>query len=264
MPHKRETEPESTPANQDASFAGAAPADEREAIDAPPAGSDPQHPSPQLLLWAYRNAIFPMVDNERGKVEWFSPDPRAIVPLHPEDAFHIQKNLAREVRKGQFAIRCDTAFERVMRECAADRSDENPSWMDERLLRPYVQLFEMGHAHSIEAWLPPPHNELVGGLYGVHVGGAFFGESMFSRPEQGGSNSSKICLVHLVRWLRSRGFLLLDTQFSNPHLDQFGCVEIPARVYEAILSQAVKMDTTWGEFSPKSKMEPRMDSDEHG
>ena len=215
--------------------------------DEPPEGCDPQHPTAEMLLWAYSHAIFPMVDPERDRIEWFHPDPRGIIPLQPVEAFIIPKNLAREVRKGRFEIRCDTAFERVMRECATDRSRDNRSWMNERLLQPYLRLFETGHAHSIEAWL---NDELVGGLYGVHIGGAYFGESMFSRPAKGGSNSSKVCLVHLVRWLRSRGFLLLDTQFSNEHLEQFGCVEIEASDYHALLAQAVDAGVAWGDFSP--------------
>lgn len=215
--------------------------------DAPPEGLDPQHPTAEVLLWAYSHAIFPMADPERDEIEWFHPDPRGIIPLQPVEAFVIPKNLAREVRKSRFAIRCDTAFERVMRECATARSLDNRSWMNDRLLQPYLRLFETGHAHSIEAWL---QDELVGGLYGVHIGGAFFGESMFSRPAKGGSNSSKVCLVHLVRWLRSRGFLLLDTQFSNEHLEQFGCVEIDAAEYHVLLAEAVDADVAWGDFSP--------------
>ena len=211
--------------------------------DAPPPGSDPQHPTAAMLLWAYRHAIFPMVDPDRDVIEWFHPDPRGIIPLQPVEAFHIPKNLAREVRKARFHIRTDTAFERVMRECATDRTRFNRCWMNERLLAAYVKLFEIGHAHSIEAWL---EDELVGGLYGVHIGGAFFGESMFSRPAIGGSNSSKVCLVHLVHHLRERGFTLLDTQFSNDHLDQFGCVEIDAEHYHMLLSKAVAMNIPWG------------------
>ncbi len=248
MPRNHDSEPDSRPATPAAAAVRASEADEP--IDVPPPGANPQKPTAELLLWAYRNAIFPMVDPERGRIEWFSPDPRAVLPLQPPDAFHVPRNLAREVRKGRFMIRSDTAFARVMRECATDRGGDNLIWMNERLLQAYLKLFEMGHAHSIEAWLAPPQNELVGGLYGVHIGGAFFRESMFSRPEKGGSNSSKVCLVHLVRWLRQRGFLLLDTQFANDHIMQFGCVEIPAGVYEAILSQAVKAPADWGQFSP--------------
>lgn len=210
--------------------------------DAPPPGSDPQRPTAEMLLWAYRHAFFPMVDPDRDFIEWFHPDPRGIIPLKPVEAFHIPRNLAREVRKAKFTIRTDTAFERVMRECATDRTRFNRSWMNERLLAAYVKLFDIGHAHSIEAWLD---ESLVGGLYGVHIGGAFFGESMFSRPAIGGSNSSKVCLVHLVQHLRKRGFGLLDTQFSNDHLDQFGCMEIDAEAYHNLLAEAVALDVSW-------------------
>jgi leucyl/phenylalanyl-tRNA--protein transferase len=220
--------------------------------DNPPAGSDPQQPTAELLLWAYAHAIFPMVDPERDVIDWFHPDPRGIIPLQPVEAFHIPKNLAREVRKSRFTIRSDGAFERVMRECATDRSRDNRSWMNERLLAAYIELFSRGHAHSIEAWL---NDQLVGGLYGVHIGGAFFGESMFSRPPHG-SNSSKVCLVHLVNWLRARGFTLLDTQFQNDHLERFGCVEVAAKAYHAMLAQAVKAKATWGEFEPLAASRP--------
>lgn len=183
-----------------------------------------------------------MADPETGIVSWYSPDPRGVFPLDPPEAFRVPRNLEREVRKGKFVIRSDAAFEQVIRQCSRPRSDDNQSWLNEQMIGTYVRLHEMGHAHSVEAWL---EDHLVGGLYGVHIGKAFFGESMFSRPEEGGSNASKICLVHLVRRLRERGFALLDTQFWNPHLDQFGCVEIPAADYERQLSLAVRADASW-------------------
>lgn len=194
------------------------------------------------LLTAYANAIFPMADPDTDEIHWYSPDPRGIIPL---DQFHVPKNLARAVRQNKFAIRSDTAFEQVIRHCAQPRSDDNGSWMTEPLMQAYLELHEHGFAHSIEAWLD---DQLVGGLYGVHLGGAFFGESMFSRPDLGGSNASKICLVHLVRWLKHRGFTLLDTQFVNDHLLQFGCVEIPHYEYLRRLEHAIVQNVTWGEF----------------
>lgn len=195
-----------------------------------------------MLRWAYANAIFPMADPLSGQIEWFSPDPRGIIPL---DAFHVPKNLAREVRRQRFDIRADTAFKRVMRACATPRSSDNLSWIDHRIIDAYVQLHHEGNAHSIEAWLD---DRLVGGLYGVHLGGAFFGESMFTRPDLGGTNASKICLVHLVHWLRARGFTLLDTQFWNEHLDQFGCIEISREAYLERLEQAMHQPAVWGTF----------------
>lgn len=197
--------------------------------------------TPELLLNAYRHGIFPMADPWSGRIEWYCPNPRAILPL---DDFHVSKNLARLVRQNSFEIRCDTAFEQVMRECAKPREINNETWIDGRFIRAYTQLHKLGHAHSVEAW---KDGVLVGGLYGVHPGGAVFcGESMFSRPELGGTNASKVCLVHLVNHLRERGFVLLDTQFWNPHVDQFGCVEIPRREYLDQLRAALNLNINWG------------------
>jgi leucyl/phenylalanyl-tRNA--protein transferase len=208
----------------------------------PPSGADLQRPSPELLLWAYGHSLFPMADPDTGRIDWFSPDPRAIFPLHPPDAFHTPRNVARLVRQNKFDIRTDTAFEPVMRACARHRNAENLTWISEQMIQSYRQLFDSGFAHSIEAWRA---DRLVGGLYGVHIGGAFFGESMFSRPDIGGSNSSKVCLVHLVKHLRQRGFVLLDTQWSTPHLQRFGCVEISAEDYFELLQRAIRVNARW-------------------
>ena len=184
----------------------------------PPAGADLQNPSPDLLLWAYGHGVFPMGDPESGRLEWFSPDPRGIIPLHPSDAFQIPKNLAREVRKNRFEIRTDAAFEQVMRGCATDRGGFNRSWINETIIRTYCQLHQMGHAHSVEA-----------------------------------CNSSKVCLVHLVQHLRALGFTLLDTQFWNEHLDQFGCIEIPAAEYLGMLQSAMRLPVVWGTIEPATR-----------
>ncbi|MEE9131308.1 MAG: leucyl/phenylalanyl-tRNA--protein transferase [Phycisphaerales bacterium] len=210
--------------------------------DTPPDEADPQRLTPALLRWAYRQGWFPMANPEAGAIEWFNPDPRAIIPL---DAFHVPATLSREVRKERFEIRCDTVFEGVMRACAAPRAPDDLTWIDGTMIEAYVRLHEQGSAHCLEAWRG---DQLVGGLYGVHVGGAFFGESMFSRPDLGGTNASKVCLVHLVGWLRHRGFTLLDTQFGTEHLDQFGCVEIDRRQYLVRLADAVQRDVAWGDF----------------
>ena len=210
--------------------------------DTPPDEADPQRLTPALLRWAYRQGWFPMANPEAGAIEWFNPDPRAIIPL---DAFHVPATLSREVRKGRFEIRCDTVFEGVMRACAAPRAPDDLTWIDDAMIEAYVRLHEQGSAHCLEAWRG---DQLVGGLYGVHVGGAFFGESMFSRPDLGGTNASKVCLVHLVGWLRHRGFTLLDTQFGTEHLEQFGCVEIDRRQYLVRLADAVQRDIAWGDF----------------
>ncbi len=188
---------------------------------------------------AYSRGIFPMVDTASGRVEWYSPDPRGVIPLA---AFHASKSLGRVVRGGRFAIRTDTCFEQVMRLCAEARPGREGSWIDERLVQAYVGLHDDGAAHSIEAWRD---GELVGGLYGVHLGAAFFGESMFSLPKRGGTDASKVCLVRLVDLLRERDFALLDTQFWNEHLDQFGCAEIPREQYLRELATALTREAAW-------------------
>jgi len=217
---------------------------------APPRDADAQKPTPELLLWAYSHALFPMANVEMQRIEWYSPDPRGIFPLDPPQAFHIPKNLQRQLRRCPFELRSDTQFEKVMRACAVPRNDDNGTWMNETLHKAYMGLFQTGHAHSIEAWR---EGNLVGGLYGVHIGGAFFGESMFSLPHLGGTNSSKICLVHLMHWLRTRGFTLLDTQFWNEHLDQFGCIEISGPEYLTMLTNALRRPVAWGKFAARTK-----------
>jgi leucyl/phenylalanyl-tRNA--protein transferase len=202
------------------------------------ARADPDQPSAELLIEAYRRGIFPMV-SDAARLEWYSPDPRGVLPL---DGFHVPRSLARLVRSGRFELRTDTCFETVMRACAAPRPDADGTWIDERLIAAYCDLHRRGAAHSIEAYF---EDQLVGGLYGVHLGRAFFGESMFSRPDQGGSNASKVCLVRLVALLRERGFLLLDTQFQNEHLRQFGCVEIPRDEYLRLLTEALHRRAPW-------------------
>jgi len=205
---------------------------------------DPQRPNAHLLELAYRQGVFPMADPPRRRLEWFSPDPRGILPL---DGFHVPKSLARVVRSRRFEVRTDTAFEIVMRACAEPRPGEHGTWIDERLIRAYVELHALGHAHSVEAWRG---GRLVGGLYGVHFGGAFFGESMFTRPALGGANASKVCLVALVERMFARGFRLLDTQFTTPHLERFGAVEIPRRAYLAMLEDALSIEAPWDDAGP--------------
>jgi len=209
-----------------------------------PAPKAPAEPPTDLLVAAYCQGIFPMADPDSGELSWYSPEPRAIIPL---DTFHVPANLARLVRSGRFEIRSDCDFEAVMRACAKPRPSDDQTWIDERLVRAYVALHEIGHAHSVEAWRD---GRLVGGLYGVHVGGAFFGESMFIKPDEGGSGGSKVCLVHLVEHLRARGFILLDTQFWNPHLEQFGCEEIRRDDYLHRVEKAVALPVTWGYLRP--------------
>jgi leucyl/phenylalanyl-tRNA---protein transferase len=183
-----------------------------------------------LLLEAYRLGVFPMaMDN--GEIRWFSPEPRTILPL---DAFHVPHGLKRERKTLAIEIRIDTRFADVMRECAA-RPD---TWINDEIIESYTRLHELGHAHSVEAWSV---NELVGGLYGVAIGGAFFGESMFHRA----TGASKIALWALVDRLRERRFALLDTQWLTPHLKQFGAREIPRQLYLHLLNAAIDLPRTF-------------------
>lgn len=187
---------------------------------------------PALLVHAYRQGVFPMA-MEDGEIGWFSPDPRGILPL---DAVHLSSRLARVVRSGRFEVAVDRDFEGVMRACAADR-DEG-TWISEDIIASYVALHQEGIAHSVEAWRA---GRLVGGLYGVHLGGAFFGESMFHVE----TDASKVALVALVTRLRDRGFSLLDIQWVTPHLATFGAIEIPRDEYLARLARALVRPCTF-------------------
>jgi len=179
-----------------------------------------------LLLHGYRLGVFPMA-MEDGEIRWFSPNPRTILPL---DAFHVPHGLRRERRKRSIEIQINTRFGEVIRACA-DRAD---TWINQEIIESYLNLHSLGWAHSVEAWLA---NELVGGLYGVAIGGAFFGESMFHRV----TGTSKIALWALVDRLRDRCFKLLDTQWMTPHLEQFGAREIPRALYLHLLNEAIDL-----------------------
>jgi leucyl/phenylalanyl-tRNA--protein transferase len=194
----------------------------------------------ELLVSAYSSGWFPMAV-EPGEIRWYSPDPRGVIPL---DAFRISTRLARTWRSGRFSIEVDRQFEDVIRACAdEDRDPDEPgSWIDGELIASYCALHERGVAHSVEAW---QDGRLVGGLYGVALGGAFFGESMFHRA----TDASKVALIALVERLRSRGYRLLDTQWVTDHLLQFGAVEIPRRRYLQLLDAALKLDCRFVEKS---------------
>ncbi len=181
---------------------------------------------PDLLLHAYRSGVFPMA-MENGEIAWFSPDPRAIIPL---DEFHVPHGLRRRLKRREFEIRIDQSFEEVMRACA----ERDETWINEEIVESYVELHHRGAAHSVEAW---QNGELAGGLYGVAQGGAFFGESMFHRV----TDASKIALHALVERLRARGFTLLDTQWITPHLRTLGAFEIPRSVYRQLLAESLKL-----------------------
>ena len=187
----------------------------------------------ELLLKGYRTGVFPMAINLRGDIAWFSPDPRAIIPL--DDRFHVAKSLQRTVRQKRFEVTFDRDFPSVIRACAKTHGD---TWISKEIINAYSLLHAEGHVHSIETRI---EGQLVGGLYGVHVGGAFFGESMFHLA----TDASKIALVGLVEHLRSRGFALLDTQWMTPHLERFGTMLVSKGAYLQMLDDAVKMDVTW-------------------
>lgn len=198
-----------------------------------------QDPSPDELLAAYARGLFPMADRASGELVWHSPDPRAILPL---DRFEIPSGMRRVLRSGRFEIRLDTEFEAVMRACATPRCPGDEQWIDERLITLYGRLHAMGTAHTVEAWR---QGVLVGGLYGVRLGAAFFAESMFHRAEAGGSDASKVCLVRLVEILRAGGFDLVDVQYLTPHLARFGCLEIPRADYLERLARALRRTAAW-------------------
>jgi len=187
--------------------------------------------SPEILLRAYASGIFPMAETaDDPELFWVDPKRRGIIPL---DAFHVPRRLRRIVRQNVFTIRCDTAFEAVMQGCA-EASDKRPNtWINDEILELYTGLFARGAAHSVECW---HEGELVGGLYGVSLGAAFFGESMFSRV----TDASKVALVHLVARLRYGRYRLLDTQFVTPHLAQFGAIEISRARYHRLLAEALR------------------------
>lgn len=186
--------------------------------------------TPEMLLRAYSIGLFPMAESaDDPELFWVQPDVRGIIPL---DDFHVPRSLAKTMRKSPFDIRVNTAFRAVMLKCGEPAEDRPTTWINQTILDLYGQLHEMGHAHSVEAY---EDDELVGGLYGVSLGAAFFGESMFSRR----TNASKICLVHLVERLRARHFQLLDTQFTTEHLKTFGAIDIPKTRYEILLAGAV-------------------------
>jgi len=181
---------------------------------------------PDLLLEAYASGIFPM-GMPGGDIRWFSPDPRGILPL---ESFHTPHGLKKALRNPAWKIRVDTAFGEVVEACA----EREETWITESIADSYYQLHQDGHAHSVEVWRD---GVLAGGLYGVSLGGAFFGESMFHRV----TDASKVALWHLVKILKEGGFTLLDSQWTTPHLEQFGAVEIPRDLYLERLAVAVNL-----------------------
>src|SRR5581483_7786987 len=186
--------------------------------------------TPQVLLKAYAVGIFPMAESaEDPGLYWIEPEARGIIPL---DRSHLPRRLARTVAQDVFEIRIDTDFQAVIGGCAAASRGRAKTWINARIRRLYGELFALGHCHTVEAW---KEGELVGGLYGVRLGAAFFGESMFSRER----DASKVALVHLVARLRAGDFRLLDTQFTTAHLKQFGAIDVDRRQYHRLLEAAI-------------------------
>lgn len=225
----------------------------------------------EVASW-YARGLFPMADPDLGDIGLYDPDPRAIIPLSEREGLHLPRRLMRTVRSGRFLVTSDRSFERVVAECAAPRSPKPQSrsvsadtWIDATLEAIYGILHRAGLAHSVEVWLPPAGSSLptaeaaiaaglgfspatwrlVGGLFGVQTGAAFCAESMFSRPTHGGTDASKVALVRLILALQHAEFSILDTQFVNPHLEQFGCCEITRDEFHARLGSAREREMAW-------------------
>jgi leucyl/phenylalanyl-tRNA--protein transferase len=195
--------------------------------------------TPQILLKAYAAGIFPMAESaEDNALYWVEPEERGIFPL---DGLRISRSLRKRIRQRRFDVRVDTAFNDVIAACAEKAPDRKTTWINQRIKSLYGQLYRMGCCHSVECWRG---NRLVGGLYGVRIGGAFFGESMFSREP----DASKVALVHLVARLKTGGFHLLDAQFTTPHLESLGARSISRADYHVLLEQAIEADAEFFKF----------------
>lgn len=199
----------------------------------------------ELIIHAYAQGIFPMAENAASTdVYWVDPELRGIIPL---DRFHLPRKLAKKIRQCPFEIRIDTSFLKVIEGCAASFAhlDREETWINDQIISLYAQLFDDGFVHTVECW---QEDQLVGGLYGVAIGGAFCGESMFHRV----TDASKVALAYLVARLRVGGYSLLDTQFITPHLTQFGALEISRNDYKMRLEKALKADGNFYSLSPDS------------
>ena len=197
--------------------------------------------TPDLLLNAYCQGVFPMADGPAGEVGWYAPDPRAVQPFadgDPLGTFKLRRSLAKRVRNGGLQITTNRCFADVIHACAQPRSADNGVWISDEIQRVYTDLHHAGFAHSVEAWR---EGQLVGGLYGVAIGAAFFGESMFSREP----DASQVTYVWLIEHLRQQGYQLLDVQFVNPHIEQFGVVEVASDDYLKMLEDAIQSERIW-------------------
>jgi leucyl/phenylalanyl-tRNA--protein transferase len=202
--------------------------------------------TPELVLRAYRHGLFPMAETRHGgRLFWLDPERRGVLPL---DRFHLSRRLLRTVLSGTFEIQADTDFAGTIAACAAAQPGREDTWISPQIERLFTALHDMGHAHSVEC---RSDGELVGGLYGVAIGGVFFGESMFSFAR----DASKAALVHLVARLRLGGFRLLDTQFVTAHLAQFGAEEIPRQAYRERLTVGLEVPAQWWPAPPAPLLE---------
>ena len=206
--------------------------------------------TPQVLLKAYACGIFPMAESaDDNALYWIEPERRGILPL---DAVHVPKRLSRTIRQGRFEIRTDSDFDGVIDGCAGSRPQRRSTWINDRIRTLYRELYNLGHCHTVEAWR---EGRLVGGLYGVHLGGAFFGESMFSHER----DASKIALVYLAARLKYGSFKLLDTQFVTDHLIRFGATEVTRDTFQRLLEEALAVSADFfalaADVSPDSVLQ---------
>jgi leucyl/phenylalanyl-tRNA---protein transferase len=200
--------------------------------------------TPQILLKAYAAGIFPMAESaDDSALYWIEPELRGVIPL---DHFHVPRSLAKQVRRRPFDIRVDSDFAGVIDRCAERTGERRSTWINGRIRALYCQLHKMGFCHSVECW---QDDALVGGLYGVRIGGAFFGESMFSRRR----DASKVALVHLVARLNAGRFRLLDTQFLTDHLKRFGTEEVAREAYHLLLEAALGAEADFSAFADDDK-----------
>jgi len=210
---------------------------------APDQDEDERTITPEILLTAYRLGVFPMAEaRDDPTIHWINPKRRGIIPI---DRFHLPRRLARTIRSGRFQMTADRAFDQVIQACAAPTEARPSTWLNDQLIQLYNELFRRGLAHSVETW---QDGSLVGGLYGVSIGAAFFGESMFSRA----TDASKVALAELVQRLRAGGYVLLDTQFVTGHLARFGAIEIPQGEYQRRLHHATMLSAQF----PQDPVQP--------
>ena len=199
--------------------------------------------TPEIVLSAYATGVFPMAESaDTPSLFWVDPERRGVLPL---ETFHIPKRLARTVRQDRFTVRINNAFEPTIRSCANSTEMRPSTWINQKIVDLFTDLHRRGAAHSVECWMG---DNLVGGLYGVSIGGAFFGESMFSSEK----DASKVALVHLVARLKAGGFKLLDTQFVTAHLARFGAVEVTRTSYHRLLGQALSIKGDFDALGPQA------------